>query len=65
MMIVLYVLQCTVQLEHSQEKSSSSVPTVLVASIKIEIARVHVFGVQWVPILVRKVQIRILSDMLP
>jgi len=58
------MLQCTVRLEPLQEKSSSNVPAVLVVSIKIEIARGHVFGVQWVPTLVRKVQVLIQSYML-
>jgi hypothetical protein len=59
-----FVLQCIVQLEHSQERSSNNVPTVLVASIKIEIAKGHVCGVQWVPILVRKVRVVIESYVL-
>jgi hypothetical protein len=38
-----------------QERNNSNVLTVLVASIKIEIAKVHAFAVQWVPIPVKKV----------
>lgn len=55
MMEVLCVFQCIVQLERLQGRNNSNVPAVLEASIKIEIAKVHVFAAQWAPTHVRKV----------